>query len=72
LCWWDAQGNRLPWRYEQLEKAEIEKRDALEPAKQLAKNETTRQIAKQMLEAHAEIAFIAQVTGLSEDEIKSL
>jgi Uma2 family endonuclease len=54
---------------EALEKAESEKREALEKAKQIAKNETTRQIAKQMLQVHAEIAFIAQVTGLDEAEI---
>ena len=47
---------------------EIEKQAALEKAQQAA-NETTLRIAKQMLQAHVEIAFITQVTGLDEKEI---
>jgi hypothetical protein len=115
LRWWDAEGNQLPWQYENvkqligkkqealekaekaesekrealekaesekreslekvesekreaLEKAESEKREALEKVKKIA-FDTTHRIAKQMLQAHAEIAFIAQVTGLDEADI---
>ena len=50
------------------QQAEMEKQAALEKVQQVA-NETTLRIAKQMLQAHAEIAFIAQVTGLDEKEI---
>ena len=57
LRWWDIDGNQLLWQYEK--------------AKQIA-NETTRLIAKRMLQAHAEIAFIQQVTGLDEVEIHCL
>ena len=53
---------------EKAEKAEIEKREALEKVKKVA-NETTLRIAKQMLQAHVEIALISQVTSLDEAEI---
>ena len=108
LCWWDTNGNRLPWRYEKeeqaelkaeqaerdkraaleqaeldkqtaLEKAELDKQTALEQAEfdkqaalEQATHETILRMAKQMLQAHAEIAFIAQVTGLTEEEIQKL
>ena len=82
LRWWDAEGKQLPWQYEnakqlkiekrealeKAEKAEIEKREALEKVKKVA-NETTLRIAKQMLQAHVEIALISQVTSLDEAEI---
>jgi hypothetical protein len=82
LRWWNAEGNQLPWQYEnakqleiekqealeKAEKAEIEKREALEKVKKVA-NETTHRIAKQMLQAHVEIALISQVTSLDEAEI---
>ncbi|MEK8020309.1 MAG: Uma2 family endonuclease [Candidatus Parabeggiatoa sp.] len=143
LCWWDVDGNRLPWQYEKtkraeiekqqaeiekqkaelekqqaleqaeqaelekqqaleqaehaelekqqalehaelekqhalehaelekqqaLEHAELEKQQALEHAEKVAKEKIYR-IAKQMLQAHVEIAVIAQVTGLDEGEI---
>ncbi|MDM8561491.1 Rpn family recombination-promoting nuclease/putative transposase [Candidatus Parabeggiatoa sp. HSG14] len=51
-----------------LKKAEAEKQVALEKAEQTAK----LQIAKQMLQAHADIAFIGQVTGLKKMEITKL
>jgi len=68
LRWWDADGNRLPWRYEKAKQAEIEKQEALEKVETIA-HETALKIAKQMLQAHSETAFIAQVTGLDEAEI---
>ena len=121
LCWWDVDGNRLPWQYEKtkraeiekqqaeiekqeaeiekqhaleqaehaklekqhaleqaehaelekqhaLEHAELEKQQALEHAEKRA-NEKIYRIAKQMLQAHIDIAVIAQVTGLDEAEI---
>ena len=52
-----------------------EKQAALEKAKkaeQLAEKVTKLQIAKQMLQANAEIAFIRQVTGLKKLEITKL
>jgi len=113
LRWWDADGNRLPWRYEKAKQAEIEKQEALdekqealvekrealvekqealvekqealvekqealdekqealEKVEKIA-HETALKIAKQMLQAHSETAFIAQVTGLDEAEILAL
>jgi hypothetical protein len=107
LCWWDVDGNRLPWQYEKtkraeiekqqaeiekqaaeiekqqaleqaehaelekqhaLEQAELEKQHALEYAEKRA-NEKIYRIAKQMLQAHVDIAVITQVTGLDEAEI---
>ncbi len=80
LCWWNAAGKRLLWQYEEkrdlLKKAKAEnrkalkaeKQKALEKAKQAANN-ATYQIAKRMLQAQADVAFIQQVTGLNEDEI---
>ena len=107
LCWWDVDGNRLPWQYEKtkraeiekqqaeiekqaaeiekqqaleqaehaelekqhaLEHAELEKQHALEYAEKRA-NEKIYRIAKQMLQAHVDIAVITQVTGLEEAEI---
>ncbi len=53
---------------EKAKKAETEKRKALEEVKQ-ATNNTTRLIAKQMLQAQAQVAFIQQVTGLDKAEI---
>ena len=50
------------------QQAEIEKQQALEKAEKLA-FEKTRQIAKQMLQAHVEMAFIQQITGLDENSI---
>jgi hypothetical protein len=51
-----------------MKAALAEKQSALEKAEKSAKI----QIAKQMLQANAQIAFIMQVTGLEEDLIKSL
>jgi predicted transposase/invertase (TIGR01784 family) len=55
--------------------AEAEKQAALEKAKKaekLAEKVTKLQIAKQMLQANADIAFIRQVTGLKKVEITKL
>jgi phage-related minor tail protein len=64
---------------EKLEKAETEKQAALEKAEtekqaalEKAKKATQLQMAKQMLQAHAEIALIKQVTGLKQKEITQL
>jgi predicted transposase/invertase (TIGR01784 family) len=57
------------------QQAEDEKQAALEKAKnaeQLTEKVTKLQIAKQMLQANAEIAFIRQVTGLKKMEITKL
>jgi len=54
-----------------LEKAEVEKQAALEKAEN-AKKAAQLQIAKQMLQANADIAFIRQVTGLKKTEINQL
>jgi hypothetical protein len=51
-----------------LEKVEVEKQAALEKAEKAAQ----LQIAKQMLQANADIAFIRQVTGLKKTEITQL
>ncbi|RKZ82753.1 MAG: hypothetical protein DRR19_20145 [Candidatus Parabeggiatoa sp. nov. 1] len=48
-----------------------EKQAALEKAEQTEKN-TTLRLAKQMLQANADIALIMQVTGLNEASIKQL
>jgi Uma2 family endonuclease len=82
LRWWDAEGNCIPWQYEkaerekqhaleQAEKAEREKQHALEQAEKVA-NEKILTIAKKMLQADTDIAFIAEVTGLDEAEISKL
>jgi hypothetical protein len=68
LRWWDADEQLLPWQYEKTKQAEIEKREALEKAEKVAL-ETTKEIAKQMLQAHAKMSFIQQVTGLNEETL---
>ncbi len=54
-----------------LEKAEAEKQAALDKAKN-AEKAAKLQIAKQLLQANADIAFIRQVTGLKKMEITKL
>ncbi len=51
-----------------MEAALAEKQTALEKAEKSAKI----QIAKQMLQANAQMAFIMQVTGFEEDLIKNM
>jgi len=85
LRWWDTYDHLLLWEKEALEKAEAEKRAALEKAQRsedekraaLEKAEkaeitTKLQMAKQMLQANAEIGFIMQVTGLDKASIEAL
>jgi hypothetical protein len=75
LRWWNKENQLLLWGFEKLEQAEVEKRAALEKAEkaaQQAETTTALRIAKQMLEANAEIAFIMQVTGLDKASIEHL
>ena len=57
----------------ELEKqAALDKLDKATKAEKMVEKSTKLQIAKQMLQANADIAFIKQVTGLKEGDIKNL